>query len=79
MVAGETGFASYEFQGESRHAFFTPIRNEFFFYIFLPTEIMEARTHALTVLNVTMALAAIAFSTIFILFIIRGLSKACSR
>ena len=37
---------------------------------------MEAQTHALTVLNVTMALAAIAFSTIFILFIIRGLSRA---
>lgn len=76
MVAGETGFARYEFQGESRHAFFTPVGNGFFFYIFLPTKVMEARTHALTVLNVTMALIAIAFSTIFILFIIRGLSRA---
>ena len=76
MVSGETGFGDYEFQGETRRAFFAPIGHGFFLYIFFPTAVLEAQTRSLTILNMTMAFVAILFSTLFILFIIRGLSRA---
>lgn len=76
MVSGETGFADYDFQGEMRRVYFAPVGHGFFFYVFFPTAVVEAQTHSLTILNLTMAFVAILFSTLFLLFIIRGLSRA---
>lgn len=75
MVSGETGFADYELQGEWRRVFFAPVGHGFFFYVFFPTAVVEAQTRSLTILNITMASIALLFLTLFILFIIRGLSR----
>ena len=76
MVAGESGYETYKYQGEERQMFFTPTQRGFALGILFPVSEITAMVNALTF--VLLAIAAIAlFATGAVIFLIaRGLTKS---
>ncbi len=76
MVAGESGFETYTYQGEDRQIFFAPASRDFFLGIFFPRSVVTGMVRGLT--NVLLAIAVIAIlvtgGVIFV--IVRGLTKS---
>lgn len=76
MLAQETGFIDYEFQGESRRAFFAPSGYGFSLAIFFPVSVIDAMVHGLTLVLLIAAAAAILASGFLVLLIVRGISRS---
>lgn len=76
MVAQETGFIDYEFQGEVRRAFFAPAGYGFSLAIFFPVAELDAMVYGLTLVLLLAALLALLASGALVILIVRGISRS---
>ena len=76
MVAQETGFIDYDFQGETRKAFFAPVGHGFSLAIYFPVAVIDAMVYGLTLVLLVVAMIAILASAFLVGLIVRSISRA---
>ena len=76
MVAGESGFETYTYQGEKRQLFYAPTQRGFSLAIFFPVSEITAMVNELTLVLLAIAVIAILVTGGVIFVIARGLTKS---
>jgi methyl-accepting chemotaxis protein len=76
MIAGETGFQAYSYQGEEKQMFFTPTKRGLSLGILFPMSEVSAMVGALTTILLIIAALALLVTGGIIFVIIRGLTTS---
>ena len=76
MIAGESGIASYTYQGETKQVFYAPTKLGFSLFLLFPFSEIMAMVHALTFVLLAIAVIALVITGGVIFFITRGLTKS---
>ncbi len=76
MIAGNTGFESYTYQGEERQMFFAPTQRGYSLGVLFPVSEITAMVRGLTTILLAIAAVALVITGAVIFFIVRSLARS---